>query len=323
MIKTIFDSDDYSAGDRLARFDGLQASSAHAMRVRASRPEQFRATARRLDLGPVELVELTATPACIVRSRKLIMENDPELSAVVLPVRGRVDLAQQDHSSSLGDHEIALYDSSHPFDFRLAEPTTLLRAQLPSALLPLPRARLEPVLGERMSGRRGVSGLLADTLTRVITDAACYRPSELARLGSVIIDLLAATLASRLDPEETPAGRSGSPGLLLRIEDFVQRHLSDPELSPPMIASAHHISVSYLHRLFQGRGTTIAASIRARRLEQIRRDLADPTLLDVPVHRIAARWGFPDHATFSRAFRHAYSVAPGAYRRGSLLPLSA
>ncbi|HEY9290952.1 MAG TPA: hypothetical protein VIP98_06725 [Microlunatus sp.] len=291
MIKTIFDSDDFSAGDRLARFDGLQATSAHPMRVHAARPNSFRATARCLDLGTVELVELTSSPARIVRNRKLIMESDPELSAVLLPIRGRVDLAQQGRRTSLGPGELALYDSSHPFDVRLDEPTTLLRAQLPSAMLP-PAARIEPVLGVRISGRAGISGLLVETLTRLMTDAASYRLSDLTRLGPVITDLMAATLASQLDHEPDLPGASGRRGLLLGIEAFVQRHLSDPDLSPNMIAAAHHISVSYLHRLCQGQGWTLAASIRERRLERIRRDLADPALLDVPVHRIAARWAF-------------------------------
>jgi AraC-like DNA-binding protein len=87
--------------------------------------------------------------------------------------------------------------------------------------------------------------------------------------------------------------------------------------APATIAAAHHIWVSHLHRLFGPRGTTVAAWIRRQRLERARRDLADPALRNVPVHRIAARWGFKGHSSFTRAFRAAYDTAPQDYRRAT------
>ncbi|MDG9673642.1 helix-turn-helix domain-containing protein [Micromonospora sp. DH14] len=55
------------------------------------------------------------------------------------------------------------------------------------------------------------------------------------------------------------------------------------------------------------------ASIRAKRLAQCRRDLANP-LVRQPIHAIAARWGFRDKAHFSRLFRARYGRSPQAYR---------
>jgi AraC family transcriptional regulator, positive regulator of tynA and feaB len=54
--------------------------------------------------------------------------------------------------------------------------------------------------------------------------------------------------------------------------------------------------------------------IRRRRLERTRRDLltcrdGEPTLTAV-----CCRWGFPDVAVFSRAFREACGMLPTTYR---------
>ncbi|MFJ8091961.1 helix-turn-helix domain-containing protein [Streptomyces griseofuscus] len=49
-----------------------------------------------------------------------------------------------------------------------------------------------------------------------------------------------------------------------------------------------------------------------------RRDLADPALRDMPVHRIADRWGFKGHPTFTRAFRAAFGTTPQDYRNSAL-----
>ncbi|MEU9123638.1 helix-turn-helix domain-containing protein [Streptomyces sp. NPDC048506] len=63
-----------------------------------------------------------------------------------------------------------------------------------------------------------------------------------------------------------------------------------------------------------GEEATVAAWIRRRRLDAARGDLADPALDAVPIHAIAARWGFPRAAVFTRAFRSAYGIPPRDYR---------
>ena len=81
-----------------------------------------------------------------------------------------------------------------------------------------------------------------------------------------------------------------------------------------MIAAAHGISVRSLHRLFRGGNVTVTGWIRECRLDRCRRDLIDPHFRAKPVHAIAARWGLPDAAHFSRAFRAAYGFSPQVYR---------
>ena len=100
------------------------------------------------------------------------------------------------------------------------------------------------------------------------------------------------------------------------MRSFIDRRLHDPVLGPTTIAAAHHVSTSYVHKLFAGAGTTVTTWIRAQRLEHARRDLSDPAMAAVPVHHIATRWGFAHHSTFTRAFRSAYGMAPRDFRDG-------
>jgi AraC-like DNA-binding protein len=109
--------------------------------------------------------------------------------------------------------------------------------------------------------------------------------------------------------------------LLAALQAFIDSHLADPELSPSTIAAAHHISLRYLHGLFEGQGTTVGERIKNRRLESCRQDLLDPSLAALPVNAIASRWGFIDAARFSRTFRDAYGQPPGEFRRHLTSPL--
>src|SRR5262249_15004787 len=81
-------------------------------------PETFSATARELDLGQLNVVELTCSPLDVWRTPQLIKDYDPDLCAVLFPVRGRIGVIQADRETTLGTHGIALYDSSHPSTLR-------------------------------------------------------------------------------------------------------------------------------------------------------------------------------------------------------------
>ncbi len=168
--------------------------------------------------------------------------------------------------------------------------------------------------GLRLSAEEGFGALLAQLLTQLANGTHAYQPADGPRLGKVVVDLLSALFAHALDADTLLSPETHQQTLVLRIRAFAQGNLHDPELTPASIAAAHHISTSYLHRLFRHEDETVAAWIRQQRLDHVRRDLADPALRTTPLHAIAARWGFPRAADFTRAFRTAYGMPPSDYR---------
>nr|WP_282203149.1 helix-turn-helix transcriptional regulator [Kitasatospora fiedleri] len=87
-----------------------------------------------------------------------------------------------------------------------------------------------------------------------------------------------------------------------------------PRLAPPVVAAAHHVSLSHLHRVFTEHmdGETLASFIRRQRLAKAHRDLTDPTLMHLPIHAIAARCGIPRAPEFARAFKAAHGLSPAS-----------
>jgi AraC-like DNA-binding protein len=131
----------------------------------------------------------------------------------------------------------------------------------------------------------------------------------------VALGLVTVMLSEQLGMPAASANESHRRTLLLRIQNFIEKNLADPELTPAMIARSNLISVSYLHRLYSEQGQSVAAWTRARRLEHCRRDLTDPALAGTPVHAIGRRWGFVRASDFTRVFRTAYGMPPGQFRR--------
>lgn len=324
MIRTVFRSDDLPPEERLSRFDELQATSVHPMRVRSDEPHDFRATARELELRSVNVVELTSSSAEVWRTAKLVRAGDPGLFSVVFSRSGGIALSQRGREALLGADDFAVYDSSQPFDLRITAgegaTMTLTRIHVPRTLLALPQNKVDDILAVPLPTRQGLGALLTQFFTTLTADTSPYGPADIPRLGNVAVELLTSTLAHHIDAVREPAPESQGELLHLRVQAFIRQHLHDPQLTPGVIAAAHHISVSYLHRLFQAQETTVSAWIRRERLESARRELGQPALRAVPVHRIAARWGFNDHATFTRAFRAAYDIPPKDYRHHALGP---
>jgi AraC-like DNA-binding protein len=315
--ETAFRSTDLPAQDRLAALDELLVNSAHPMRVVSDSSEPFRATVRMLELGAVKVVGLALSPCEVLRTRKLIRQADPEWCSVIVPLDGGIVVSQAGRDMALGANASALYDSSQPLRIEFTgecRTTRLVRAHIPRVLLGVPADGLERLLARPLPAGVGFEGLLTRLLADVFSSSPAYRPQDLPRLGVLAQDLLTSVVAHHVEADGAVPDDSRRRTLLLSIERFVRQHLSDPELSPEIVAAAHHISISHLHRLFRTRETTVAAWIRRQRLERARRDLADPALHSVPIHLIATRSGFKDHPTFTRAFRSAYGASPKDYR---------
>jgi AraC-like DNA-binding protein len=164
-------------------------------------------------------------------------------------------------------------------------------------------------------------GVVQVSLRRLAADVDPTRAVQLAVLAYAALEVLGIR-----DGHEPDNGRTLLPpenrrqALLRRIHAFIESHLGDPQLSPAAVAAAHHISLRYLHKLFEPGTHGVAAVIRQRRLERCRDDLLDPAQVDRPVAGIAARWGFSSAAHFSRVFREAYGLPPAEFRRAYRLP---
>lgn len=286
-------------------------------------PARFHATMSRERLGIVHVFALTVSPFRGRRTAKMIREFDPETFLLILPVRGHVHIRENRTDTELRRSELALCGTSHPRELRICPDGATARgvvATFPYAMLPLhlqEEKRLRTV-----SGRDGIGSLLSDFLTSLGTGSSGYRPADAPRLGTILIDLLSTQLAHQLDPVRSLPAEKHKHAMLAEVLAFIQRNLSDPELTPASIAAAHNISLRQLHRLFQSQETTVAGWIRACRLDRCRHDLADSLLSRLPIHAIAARWGFSNAAHFTRLFGNRYGVSPQDYRTAQMRELA-
>jgi AraC-like DNA-binding protein len=272
-------------------------------------------------LGPVNVGRvLTSTPHSVRRTPGLIRRGSSELYRVVLAMSGDLRLAQDGRMAKLRSGEFAIYDFARPYDLVYDSAVQLAVFGFPRDLLALPADSVAGLTAVPFAADRGTGALAGPLLRRVVLDLETYQPASAARLCTVATDLVTAAVAERAEQADLTPIESRERVLLRRIHAFIEQHLGQTDLAPGIVAAAHHVSLRYLYRMFEAQDTTVAGWIRTRRLEHCRKDLADPALSGLPVSTVAARWGLPDPAHFSRLFRGTYGLPPAEYRRQCLVP---
>ncbi|WP_427925117.1 helix-turn-helix domain-containing protein [Streptomyces sp. cg40] len=316
-------SEDIPAPDRFQWWCELTGKDTAPSMISSPNAADFRATLTMAELGPVQLSVHAAPEFRALRTAALVRRSDPERYGISLITANDLWIAQHDRDCRLDAGDLLLHDTSQPFDSRVFSgvgPGRAVMLHTPKSALPLRPERLNRLLAHRLPGDVGMNAILARFLRSVAGAVVRGEVSEpeMRRLGEVALDLAAAALAAQVDAEDRLAPETRRRALVSRIETFIELNLGDPDLTPGVIAAHHHISLGYLHRLFQPRELTVTAWIRHLRLERCRADLADLRLRLRLVHAIGARWGFRNPADFSRAFRAAYGMPPGDYRRQAL-----
>jgi AraC-like DNA-binding protein len=272
-------------------------------------------------LGAMQVVVMDVPPTTVCRTPRLIRRADPDMLKLVMPLRGRGSyvVAQDGRQARLWPGEFAVYDTRRPYEVHCGvdedEPSEGLTFMFPPSLLSLPPSQLRQLTAVRIPASAGVGTLTSQFLMHLARTIDQCSPAEAARLSTAALEVLASRLAHELDAMGWVTPETHRRAMLTRIHAFIQQRLGDPELSPGVIAAAHHISLRYLHKLFQEQGTTVAGWIRQRRLEACRRDLADPALASRPVAAIATRWGYSSASYFGQVFRAAHGISPQEYRR--------
>ncbi|MEU0795821.1 helix-turn-helix domain-containing protein [Amycolatopsis sp. NPDC005961] len=260
------------------------------------------------DVAETRLRRIRATRHTFERRTRDIRTEDPGVLHLLLQDHGQATVEQDGRTATLTPGDLLFYDSSRAFAFRTGEEFQFTICLLPKRLLPVPEKVQKDHTARIFSSQEGVGTAAAALLTsmaRQVTEAA---PRQQLALQQAMVSVYVALMSED--------GIGGSPPEihLSLAKSFIVRNLGDPKLSPADVAASCNLSLSYLHRIFSGDGTTVAGYLREQRLQAAHRDLSSAAV-DEPVIQVAQRWGITDAAHFSRMFKKHFGLTPGDLRR--------
>lgn len=262
-------------------------------------------------IGDAVLAEMDASSYQVSRSKSDIDRVATDTLMIGHQVRGPGWLDAGDRVHAISEGMISVLHSDVPF---LAVPRTSRDFHFRTLKIPL--AGRES-LAVRARGLVAEPLAPAAQLTRLIHasfEALFDRTPDLSEASDLVQDLAQLTLLARDRaapgaPESRTAIRSG---YLRAAQQMIRRALHRPDLSAKLVADAFAISERQIHLLFEPTGCSFARTLMALRLAKARELLA--SMPDKPIADVAYGCGFDSIATFYRAFRLAYGMAPGEFR---------
>jgi AraC-like DNA-binding protein len=271
--------------------------------VRGTAPG-FAATLNQTELASGVSVTYVASEGSVVsRGAEVIARNPREDLLVSIHHDGRGRIEQHGRAAELSAGRAAAYDASVPYVLRFPGPMSELVLQVPRHVITRTGAAFTD-----LTARVLPPSVSLTALTNLMA-AVSSTQERAAAEDDLLADAAVTLLRGVLLPTGVPAtARIDTPALAATMRSYINRHLTEAELTVDRLAAEHHISARLVHKIFSASGETPAAYVRRKRLAHARSLLLGGST----VTTAALRSGFTDADTFTRAFKRQYGVLPSA-----------
>lgn len=313
-VRSVLDTRDLRPRDRFDAWSAAVDGSFVPLRAvgpDADARESFMGGLVSQPLGGTSVSTVSGTAVRVSRGAREIAQADPGFIKLGFQLRGYSVITQDGRDAALTPGDFALYDTTRPYVVDSDDAFRMFVVMFPVESLHVDRGFLRDFTALRFSGRSGVGAIASRFLAEMSRQLDEGELRAALPLSDAVLDLVSATIAERVENTGVLTEDAHRRALRMQIESYIAAHLSDPDLSVTAIASAHHVSVRYLQKLFEQQHDTVSGWIRRRRLEASRRDLAAAS---APIASVGVRWGFADAAAFARAFRQEFGMPPSQYR---------
>ena len=274
----------------------------------------FNGSIARAAIGDLSLAEVYSDAQIVRHSRAHVARTRASLFFLHLQMEGESINRQDGREALLRTGDFTLCDSTRHYEISFGGPNRMLVLGIPDAILRRHIACPECLVAIPMAAQSGVCALLSRFLRNFWFEYQKQMDMPTAaRVNTAILDLVAAAYA------DLPQSRSDRSSLAtahrIRIINYIEAHLNDPDLTPTRIAEACKMTTRYLHHLFSDQDETVARYILRRRLEACSRALLSPSQRGRTVTAIAFDYGFNSPTHFGRVFRAKFGATPREYRR--------
>jgi len=231
-----------------------------------------------------------------------------------------VAMAQQDgRSVVLRAGDGAVCDAQRPYSLRFDDAFKILTIKMARSAIAHRAGSIHRITATSFGESSQMCPILFGYLVSFSKQASLLPPAASEKVARNFTELLAAALDEVILASPLPLSEYRATALM-RVRDFVERHLDVCELDTSMVSTALNLSPRYINKLFEAENTSLTRYIWRRRLERAAADLQDPSRAGLGISAIAMAHGFNDLSHFSRAFRQRFDLSPRAYRASGIAP---
>jgi AraC-like DNA-binding protein len=265
----------------------------------------FDATLIGQTIGPLTVASFIGPEHTWVRDSNHIRNGPEESLWLSYMEQGTGYLEQCGKMVSQKSGDIMLYDAAQPFTYSVT-PESFYILRIPRELLRHRIAAVERLVATSLGAQTGFRSVLGSLIKEASSSSMLTSlPGVEPKVASSILDLLACVIDLH---EGRGESRTVTEALYRRACVYIEKNLTNPDLSLESLAQAEKVSSRTVARVFAANGTTPMKYIWQKRLEASYCALAQGTVRKVS--EVAIDYGFCDLSHFSRMFKKSFGVNP-------------
>lgn len=306
-MELVFSTDQYTAPRRYTAWRDAICDVYVHVEVKATNPDQYRGFIREAKFGDVALTDILLSEQRIRRNDRHIAMLDKECYYFQLIHTGKMSVIQRGETHRSNAARGAIFSATEPYELQAHGEVRSFYLELPRHEFAqrFPHERI-PVSAS-LNATHGLGRIASEFCATLAAEDAKIDGGVRANLGNQLMDLLALSLLTP-NGDMPMAERSVKKARLRSVQQWIEAHLVECDLSLEKIASANGMSLRYLHVLFEACEMSASEWIWNRRLQLTYEGLANSGGRSIT--SIALDNGFNSPAHFSTMFRRKYGVSP-------------
>lgn len=276
--------------------------------------DAFRVDLSTANVGDIRLFNMKTPAHRVEKLSSMIDDNERPYCKLSLQIKGDVIMKQDGRECTIRPGELGLYVTHRPYELEFPDDQESMIVLFPQEFVQLPGRMIREITAMPITASEGLGRVAIPLFEQLALNFEVLTGPHAGPLLRSSLDMLVTAISADMDEKADAPDFT----LLDSINKYIDHNLGDPALGPRSIAEAMFVSVRHVHSQFAESDTTVSAYIRQRRLEHIRRDIANPLHHAVSIQQIGARYGMPDASQLSRAFKAEYKESPSAFRKQAL-----
>jgi len=273
-----------------------------------SHADDVQATLRHDDLDLLRVNYISASAHSVQRSR-FDIASDPRSSVFMcLMLKGNGYSYQGNSCSNHRPGDLIMYDTMKPYGHGFP-------ADMEMIVVDIPRN-----IANEIIGNKSIDDLIkidshvqfGKSSNDAILKLLQKKPSSTSEMHSICEQVIQHTEVL-FNSSYTKSSQKSGNILYHECKAYIDKHLTDTELSIDNLCSELHTSPRQLARAFARSEQTVSRYIWESRLEKSREDILNS--INISITEIAFKWGFNHSTHFSNAYKKYYGESPSGTRR--------